>query len=86
MKEIFCSKQQNYSLRNQSLVYPNPSTVLDGLETFGYRGSQIWYNLPREIQECADITNYISKNCIDICRCNLCETYTANLGYIETIN
>ena len=89
MKEIFCSKQQNYSLRNQSLVYPNPRTVLHGLEMFGYRGSQIWYNLPREIQECPDITtfkNYISKNCIDICRCNLCKTYIANLGYIETIN
>ena len=89
MKEIFCSKQQNYSLRNQSLVYPNPRTVLHGLETFGYRGSQIWYNLPREIQECADIItfeNYISKNCIDISRCNLCKTYIANMGYIETIN
>ena len=74
MKEIFCSKQQNYSLRNESLVYPNPRTVLHGLERFGYRGSQIWYYLPREIQECADITtfkNYIFKNCIDICRCNL---------------
>ena len=89
MKEVFCAKEQNYQLRNQSLVYPNPRSVSHGLETLGYRGGQIWHNLPREIQKCADITTFkkfISKNCKDICSCNLCKTYVANLGYIETIH
>ena len=35
LKEVFCLKQQNYSLRNGNLTYPNPRTVSYGLETFG---------------------------------------------------
>ena len=87
MKDLFHLKQQKYLFRNQSLFYPNPSSVTYGLETFGYRGSQIWHNLPREIQVCTDLTtfkNYILKNCKNICRYNLCKTYVENLGYIET--
>jgi hypothetical protein len=41
MKEVFCLKQLNYPLRNQSLAYPNPSTVSYGLGTFSYKGSQL---------------------------------------------
>ena len=86
MKNVFCLKQQKYSLRNQSLMYPNPRTVSYGLETFGYRGSQLWHNLPREIQECTNLSTfktYVAKHCKNICRCNLCKNYVANLGYIE---
>ena len=54
MKEVFHLKQQNYPFQNQSIFYPNPCSVTHGLETIGYRGTQIWYNLPREIQACAD--------------------------------
>ena len=54
MKEVFHLKQQNFPFRNQSLFYPNPRSVTHGLETFGYRGSQIWHNLPRKIQVYAD--------------------------------
>ena len=56
MKEIFHLKQQNYPFQNQSLFYPNPHFVTHGLETFGYRGSQIWHKVPREIQVCANVT------------------------------
>ena len=41
MTEIFKSKQQSHSIRNQSISYPNQRTVLDGLNEFGYRGSRI---------------------------------------------
>ena len=86
MKEVFCLKQLNYPLRNQSLAYPNPRTMSYGLESFGYKGSQLWHNLPKEIQECTDLPTfkkYVLEHCKDTCNCNLCKIYIANLGYIE---
>ena len=70
----------------QTLVYPNPRTVSYGLESFGYKGSQIWKHIPKEIQNSDDISvfkSYISKHYKDLCKCNLCKQYIANLGYIE---
>ena len=86
MKEIFSLKPHNYPLRTQNLVYPNPRTVSYGLESFGYKASQIWKNIPIEIQKSEDISavkSYISKHYKDLCKCNLCRHYVANLGYIE---
>ena len=37
MKEVFSLKAHCYPLRTQNLIYPNPCTVLYGLESFGYR-------------------------------------------------
>ena len=56
MKEIFSLKPHNYPLRMQNLVYPNTHTVSYGLESFGYKGSQIWKNIPKEIQNSDDIS------------------------------
>ena len=75
MKEIFSLKPHNYPLRTQNLVYPNPRTVSYGLESFGYKASQIWKNIPIEIQKSEDISavkSYISKHYKDLCKCNLC--------------
>ena len=86
MKEIFSLKPHNYPLRTQNLVYPNPRTVSYGLESFGYKASQIWKTIPIEIQKSEDISvvkSYISKHDKDLCKCNLCRHYVANLGYIE---
>ena len=86
MKEVFSLKAHRYPLRTQNLIYPNPRTVLYGLEFFGYRGSQIWKSIPREIQESEDISVFktsFSKICKDLCKCNLCKLYISNLGYIE---
>ena len=55
MKEIYSLKTHCYPLRTQNFTYPNPRMVLYGLETFGYRGSQIWKSNPKEIQESEDI-------------------------------
>ena len=86
MKEVFSLKEQSYSLRNKSLAYPNPRTVSYGLETFGYKGSQLWHNLPNEIQatDLPTFKKYVAEHCKNICKCNLCKPYIANLGYIET--
>ena len=78
MKEIFSLKPHNYPLRRQNLVYPNPRTVYYGLESFGYKGSQIWSIIPKEIQTSDDISvvkSYISKHYKDLCKCNLCKQY-----------
>ena len=89
MKEVFRLKQTNYSLRHEGMAYPNPRTVSYGLETFGYRGGQLWHNLPEEVRKVNDILvfkKYVATHCKDACNCNLCKNYVANLGYLETIN
>ena len=78
MKEVFCLKQQNYSLRNGNLTYPNPRTVSYGLETFNYKGCQLWHNLPQEIQ-CTD-KKYVAEHCKNTCKRNLCKSNIANRG------
>ena len=86
MKEIFYLKQHDYPTRNQQIVYPNPRTVSYGLETFGYKASQLWSNIPNEIQQATDVPtfkNYISKQSVNICNCNLCKPYIAGLGYLQ---
>ena len=70
----------------QNLNYPNPRTVSYGVESFGYKGSQIWKRIPKGIQECDDLYSfktYVSKNCENLCKCNSCKLYVPNLGYIE---
>ena len=85
MEEIFSLKTHCYPLRTQNLTYPNPRTVLYGLETFGYMGSQIWKSIPKEIQESEYISFFKTslKKCKDLCKCNLWKLYISNLGYIE---
>ena len=84
MREIFCLKRHNYPTRNQNLTYPNPHSVIYGLESFGYKATQLWNAIPREIQESNNMTTfkrYISTQ-YKICKCNLCKLYLSNLGYI----
>ncbi len=86
MNEIFYLKDLNYTTRKQNLVYPNPRTVSYGLESFGYKASQLWSKIPYEIQHANNITtfkNEIPKHCANICNCNLCKSYITNLGYID---
>ena len=66
MKEIFSLKTHNYPIRTQNLNYPNPRTVPYGVESFGYKGSQIWKRIPKEIQEYDGLYSfktYVTKNC-----------------------
>ena len=86
MKEVFCVKEHNIFTRKQNLTYPNPRTVSYGVETFGYKASQIWRNIPCDIQQIEDIFTFkkhITNYCENICNCNLCKPYVANLGYID---
>ena len=86
MKEVFCVKKHNIFTRKQNLTYPNPRTVSYGIETFGYKASQIWRNIPSDIQQIEDIFIFkknITNYCENICNCNICKQYVTNLGYID---
>ena len=85
MNDIFELSNHNYYTRRQRLTYPKPHTVTYGLESFGYRASQIWSSIPREIQNTENISSlktYVATNCNALCKCNLCKPYITNVGYI----
>ena len=85
MKDIFSHGKHDYTTRNEYLSHPNPRTVTYGLESFGYKATQIWRLIPNDIQNNPDINafkKYISENCSNLCKCNLCKQYVANIGYI----
>ena len=65
------------------LVYLNPRTVTYGLETSDYKASQLWKNIPEEIQQDEDVCTLAFKHFENICNCNPCKPYVANLGYID---
>ena len=85
MGEIFCTQRHNYPMRSQNLIYPNPHSVMYGLESFGYKASQLWNAIPSDIQEANSVSTFKSYNpskSLTICNCNLCKLYLPNLGYI----
>ena len=85
MKEIFSMKKHNYPMRKQPHEYPNRRTVTYGLESFGYKASQIWNSIPSNIQETdflCSFKSFTSEHCKEICKCNLCLLYVNDLGYI----
>ena len=84
MREIFSLKQNIHHTRNEQLIYHNPRTVAYGLQYFGFKASHSWRSIPRNIQETTDINifkNYTLENIKKFCKCNLCKTYIANVGY-----
>ena len=85
MNEIFSLKEHNYSTRKQIMNCITPSTVTYGLESFGYKATQIWNSIPSEIQisNQVEIKGYTKTHGTKLCKCNLCKLYIPNLGYIE---
>ena len=70
-------------MRKQPLEYSNPRTVTYGLESFGYKASQIWNSIPSNIQETTDLCSFksfTSEHFKKICKCNLCKHYVKDLG------
>ena len=85
MKNICCPTQHNYITRNKCFAHPNPRTVTYGIESFGYKATNIWNSIPCEIQAASDVTSFItllSEIKSKLCHCNLCKNYVANVGYI----
>ena len=85
MKDIFSVKESNYNLRREYLKTQKPRTVKYGLQSFRYRGTQIWNSLPRYIQQSNEptIKTYVADNFKSLCKCNICKKYIPHLGYLE---
>ena len=85
MKNIFHLKEINYSTRMQNLSYPNPKTTSYGLQSFGYKATQVWSKIPHKMKQSNinKFKNEIAEHCRNICNCTLCKSYIQNLGYID---
>ena len=85
MGEIFNMKVNNYSIRRPGLSRKLPRTVKYGVESFGYKASQIWSSIPNDIKNSnkTAIKGHIKDNRKIICKCNLCKLYIPNLGFID---
>jgi len=84
MNEVFKTKQCLQNTRRQTLTYPNPQTVIYGVDSFGYKASQFWSKIPSNIQN-ADMQGFklfINEQCSKICKCNLCKIFIKDLGFI----
>ena len=80
MKDIFCPVKQTHNTRNHNLAYSK--TVTYGLETFGYKASHIWNDLPKEIQSAENIKTFESllyHHKPNLCTCNPCRPLSQTL-------
>ena len=88
MKEIFSLNEHKYSTRRRCLNSITPATVTYGLESFGFKASQIWNSIPNGIQisNQSEIKEDTKVHGMKLCKCNVCKLYVPNLGYIENTN
>ena len=84
MNEVFQTNDCPYDLRNpRILASKHKSTIKYGINTIAFRGSQI---IPLEIRNSESLSLFKS-NIKQIqglpCRCKICRSFIANLGYID---
>ena len=87
MNETFQTNDCPYDLRNPIiLTSKHKSTIKYGINIIAFRGSQIWRNIPLEIRNSESLSLFKS-NIKQIqslpCRCKICRSFIANLGYID---
>ena len=87
MNEVFQANDYPYDLRNlRILASKHKSTIKYGINTIAFRGPQICQTIPLEIRnsESLSIFNSNIKQIQDLpCRCKICRSFIANLGYID---
>ena len=86
MNEVFYLRQNHYNLRNfNAFATDNPGNKYL-LNSSVYRTNQLWQTLPSEIKDYASLQFFKDKiktwHC-DICQCQTCSRYIANIGYIQ---
>ena len=86
MQDLFTDKLNHYDLRKsrQWEMY-NVRTVKYGTETIRYMGPKTWEIVPKEIKDSETLREFKKK--IRTwkpvgCRCRLCKTYIAQIGFI----
>ena len=85
MNEVFQTNDCPYDLRNPRIPASKPkSTKKYGINTVAFKVPQIWQNIPLEIRLSESLSLFKS-NIIHIqnlpCRCKICRSFIANLGY-----
>ena len=87
MNEVFQINECPYNLRNlRTLASKHKSTVRYGLDTFPFKGPQIWQDIHSEIRnfESLYLFKYNIKQMQSIsCQCKICKIFIANLGYLD---
>ena len=87
MNEVFQTNDCPYDLRNpRILASKHKSTIKNGINTIAFKGAQIWQNIPLKIRNSESLSLF-KANIKQIqslpCRCKICRTFIANLGYID---
>ena len=89
MNEVFQTNDCPYDLRNpRILASKHKSTIKYGINTIAFKGHQIWQKIPLEIRNSGSLSLFKS-NIKQIkslpCRCKICSSFIANLGYIDRL-
>ena len=86
MNTIFKLRQNGYNLRNFHVFESqNPSTKKFSLDSIAYRASQLWKNIPEEIENSAlslIFKQSMKKVPLISCLCYCWKTYIHYVGYI----
>ena len=87
MNEVLRTNDCPYYLKNpRILASKHKSTIKNGINTIAFKGAQIWQNIPLKIRNSASLSLF-KANIKQIqslpCRCKICRTFIANLGYID---
>ena len=87
MQELFYEQINTYDLRNsRTWEIPNARTVSYGLESVRFRGPKTWELLPNAIKEAKSLAEFKTKIKtwkLPECTYRLCETFVANLGFLN---
>ena len=68
------------------LASKHKSTIKYSINTIGCKGLQVWQNIPLEIRnsESLSLFNWNIKQIQSLpCRCKICRSFIATLGYID---
>ena len=87
MKEIFMDTKKLVNLRQKNTIQTfNVKTVYMGTETISHRGPQIWAMVPNSIKQAKSLSAFkakIKEWKPEGCKCRLCKTYIAQVGFIN---
>ena len=87
MNEVFQTNDCPYDLRNpRILASKHKSTVKYGFNTIALKGAQVWQNISLEIRnsKSLSLSKFNIKQIQSLpCRCKICRSLIANVGYID---
>ena len=86
MSDILKLRKNTYSLRNFHIFKSEkPGTKRFGLDSIGYRPTQLWINVPEEIRNSTSLPVFqekIKNGFLISCSCNCCRKYIHHVRFI----